>query len=113
MMTLDSEIGNATLSLEVLGGSGEICDARVVSVSGTRILAACEAPVAIGAAVKLDSAEKMFLAEVVGLERDENGNRLLMDVRHSLSKPDVQQIVSRLRLSGERSPLSRTRAAGA
>jgi hypothetical protein len=94
-MSLDSELANATLHLQVLPASGPVFEVRVEAVTGRRVLVKCECVLKVGAAVQLDALDRMLLGEVLSFEHGTDGTRALLDIQHSLLYADVEQIHSR------------------
>lgn len=107
-MNLDAEFVNSTVRLEVLQPSGPTCRAHVECVSGTQVRVASDVVLAIDAAVQLETESGIFLAEVAAVERTPAGSLARLDIRHFLSKTNVQQVLSYLR-----APASRVSRAGA
>ncbi|MBZ5580630.1 MAG: hypothetical protein LAQ30_00245 [Acidobacteriia bacterium] len=109
-MDLNSKLVNSGLRLKVLQAEKPVFDAWVERVDGNRMLVTCGAPLAVGAAVQLDTPDRMLLAEVLSFERVPDGTQVLLEIQHALLWSDVQQV-----RAGLRAPVasdSRANAAG-
>ncbi len=99
-----SELGTgiSTVRLTTLEEPQASFDAHVESADGTRIVVTCGGRLKLGAAVSLDSNDRLLLAEVLGCEAAGHGTRALLDVQHSLVYANAEEIRSRLGLLSSR-----------
>ena len=110
-MNLDPDLVNTTLRLQVLPVAGPVLEARVESVTGGRVVVNCDGALKVGAAIQLDTPDRMLLGEVLSFDRDANGTRALLDIQHSVLYADIELI--RSRRGAPQAPEPRTGAAGA
>ena len=93
-VTMDSSLVNTSVRLQVLPPAEAAVDTRVEMVSGGRLLVTCAHPLEVGAAIRLVTADRMLLAEVLASERRDGEVRALVDVQHSLLLSDIREIRS-------------------
>jgi hypothetical protein len=73
-----------------------VVQAQVELVSGRRVRVACECPLELGAAVQLDTAERILLGEVIELDRTPDHAAALLDIQHFLLKSDLRPFLAHL-----------------
>jgi hypothetical protein len=75
-------------------------------LSESRIHVAGQTALQAGAAVRLETDDDIFLAEVVGVVGEDEGETILLDIQHRLRKAAIEGLVSRLRGTAPQSQAS-------
>jgi hypothetical protein len=99
-------MGETAVRLTDLTTSAHDCHEWIGRLSESRIHVTGQTALQAGAAVRFETDDEIFLAEVVGLVGEDEGETILLDIQHRLRKMAIEDLVSRLRRTG---PQSQTR----
>ena len=91
-----SGLDHSRVRLEVLRSAGPVLQAQVERVSGRRVRVACECALELGAAVQLDTDERILLGEVIELDRTPDHAAALLDLQYFLLKSDLRPFLAQL-----------------
>lgn len=104
-------MGETAVRLTDLTASAHDCRVWPGRLSESRIRVAGQTALQAGAAVRFETDDDIFLAEVVGLVGENEGETILLDIQHRLRKTAIEDLVSRLRGTAPRA-LARAMTAG-